>query len=605
MNALHWIGRRLRYDTNGVAGPMIAVMSTSLLAAGGLALDVGLYYMGNRDLRSATEAAALAAAMNPAQAQARAADYLVKNGYPASVLKSVQVGYYCANMRWSTASRFVGGSAPPADCPGASSVGGNAVQVVTTKPSRRFLTGVLGKAALIPDLTATASAARIDEAGLAITCDVVLASGITTSLVSTVNTLLGALLDVRLNLSSPDVSALMEGNVDAGLFFDALARRQGFQGTYGELVQQSFGLKDIAQAAAEAAYNPATASALNKVGAVSSNAAAVPLASLFGVGTWRHVPVAGGHAPPTPSALRAGLNAYQLIAFAAQAGPGVIDASEIVSLALPDTIVRLAAVANGAAAQPRFSFGPAGETKVSTSQVRLQLLVGLGRIRLPIGNLLDVSVNEVPLVIDLAPASARIDQINCAGTDLQVERTSARLWVESGLARVYIANVPGSVISKSMPAIEPTTPANLINLSVLGGLLGGIQVNARAHLVAGQVAAVGNTFDITGQMVGSPARAATPVSLRSRAQVGATVNSLTQQVDSSLDVQVKVAGLLDLGTGQLLRNSLLTGITRPLVQPIDGGVNTIVDTILAALGLQLGNATVAVTGARCGVPVLI
>jgi Flp pilus assembly protein TadG len=114
MTRLRTIRRRLRSDRSGIVGPTIAALATSLLAAGGLALDVGLYYMGNRDLRSATEAAALAAAMNPLDAHSRAINFLAKNGYPASVLKSVEVGYYCASMWRATGNRFVTGAAAAA-----------------------------------------------------------------------------------------------------------------------------------------------------------------------------------------------------------------------------------------------------------------------------------------------------------------------------------------------------------------------------------------------------------------------------------------------------------------------------------------------------------
>ena len=63
---------RLRHDRRGAVAPMIAALGASLVGAAGLALDVAVYYAANRDLRAATEAAALAAAMNPSQASARA-----------------------------------------------------------------------------------------------------------------------------------------------------------------------------------------------------------------------------------------------------------------------------------------------------------------------------------------------------------------------------------------------------------------------------------------------------------------------------------------------------------------------------------------------------
>ena len=61
--------RALLDEREGVVAPMVAVLSMLLLMTAGLALDVALYRLGNRDLRAATQAAALAAAMDPAQAE--------------------------------------------------------------------------------------------------------------------------------------------------------------------------------------------------------------------------------------------------------------------------------------------------------------------------------------------------------------------------------------------------------------------------------------------------------------------------------------------------------------------------------------------------------
>src|SRR3546814_12536121 len=83
---------------------------------------------------------------------------------------------------------------------------------------------VLGPANPLPDLSASATAARIDEAGIGISSGVLT---VTNALVNSVNDLLGALLGIELRLSAADVEALMASNVDAGLFFDALAQRVG------------------------------------------------------------------------------------------------------------------------------------------------------------------------------------------------------------------------------------------------------------------------------------------------------------------------------------------------------------------------------------------
>jgi uncharacterized membrane protein len=600
--------RRLRglgRDERGAVAPAVAVLAVSLIGAAGLALDIGLYYMGNRDLRSATEAAALSATMVPADAQNRATAYLERNGYDAAVLKSVEVGYYCANIAWDSSARFVPGAGGSADCPGSATQ--NAVRLTTEKPSRRFLTAVFGGASPIPDLAATASAARVDEAGVAITSDILRITGgsVTDTLVSTVNSVLGALLGIRLNLSAPEIQALMANNVDAGRFFDSLASRAGHTGTYRELVQGTYGMQDIAAAAAEAAYNPATATALRRFGALVGNGYRVPLANLFGMGLWANVPV--GEADER-TALRAGLNAYQLISFAAQAGPGAIDASDLVSLLVPGSTVSLAAVANGPMAQPRFSFGPAGEARVSTSQLRLKLQVGLPSISIPLLGAPLLEVKSLPLLIDVAPATAQVTQIACPDTDDQARDTRVTVQAESGLVRAYIADVPPAAMSKAMPEITTVTPASLLNLDVLGL----VTVSATAKVVAGPVTGASSTlaFGPGGRgTIGNPQVPGTPASVRNGSQVGATVNNLIGGLGNGLDVRVSVlGGLLSLSTQAITSavfNGLLGSITTQLTNLVGSTVDPLLDGVLAALGIQLGDATVWVTGARCGVPVLI
>ena len=315
-------------DREGAVAPMIAALGVSLIAAAGLALDVGLYQMDNRDLRAATEAAALAAAMNPAQAEARARDYLGRNGLDPTVLQSVTIGRYCADSALASGDRFDPGMTR---CPGNGAT--NAVRIVTRKASRRFLTRVLGDAVSIPDLAATATAARIDEAGIEVSSGIVT---VTNALVNSVNGLLGALVGVNLTLSTAEIEALMGGNVDAGLFFDSLARRVGHDGTYGSLTQGTYRLSDIAQAAADAAGKPATAAALRAFATQVGTGYQVPLKDLFGLGVWKNMPVGEADAAP---ALRAGLNAYQLVSYAVQSGPAAVDLSQAVSLLVPSDAV--------------------------------------------------------------------------------------------------------------------------------------------------------------------------------------------------------------------------------------------------------------------------
>ncbi len=582
----------LMRDDRAVVAPLIAVLGASLLATAGLALDVGLYYTESRDLRNATEAAALAAAMNPAAGAQRARDYLTRNGYDPSILKSVQQGRYCPDIRLPAEQRF---DASFALCPGNGRA--NAIRIRTEKQSRRFLSRLLGPANPIPDLGATATAARIDEAGIGITSGILT---VTNSLVTSVNDLLGALLGIKLRLSTADVEALMNGNVDEGLFFDELARRVGETGTYGDLISRTVPLRDLLAAAARGSANPATAATLTTLSSVVGSGYQVPLTGLFGLGVQKNMPVGEADAQP---ALRAGLNAYQLLTFAVQAGPGEINLSDAVSLLVGGSVVRIGAVASGPADRPRFSFGPEGETSVGTAALRLQLLIGLGDISV-LGSVL--SVDSVPVLIDVAAATGSITRIECDNTAEQARNTRVTVSAASGLVNAYIGAAPANAMSRPMPPISASDikSARLLNVLSL------ITVDARAIAQPVMGASGSVVFGPGGQAtLGSPSAPGTAATIGNGSQVGTLLTSLISSISASEGLQIRILGLcLPLicdATLNAVRSQLLGAIVNPLAGLVGNTVDPLLDNLLAALGIRLGHTTLWATGARCGVPVLV
>ena len=516
----------LMKDDRAVVAPMVAALGASLLATAGLALDVGLYYMENRDLRNATEAAALAAAMYPSAGAQRARDYLVRNGYDASVLKSAQIGRYCADVRLPAGQRF---DPSFSLCPGNGQA--NAIRIHTEKPSRRFLSRLLGPVNPIPDLGATATATRIDEAGIGITSGILT---VTNSLVTSVNDLLGALLGIKLRLTTADVEALMNGNVDEGLFFDELARRVGETGTYGDLVNRTVPLRDLLAAAAKGAPNPVTAATLATLSGAVGSGYMVPLSGLFGLGVQKNMPVGEADAKP---ALRAGLNAYQLLSFAVQAGPGAIDLSDAVSLLVGGSTVRIGAIATGPVDRPRFSFGPAGETTVGTSALRLQLLIGLGNISV-LGNA--ISVDSVPVLIDIAAATGSISKIECDNSAEQARDTRVTATAGSGLVNAYIGTAPANAMTRPMPTITASDikSARLINLAWL------ITVDARADAQPVLGTSDSLVFGPGGQgTVGTPSAPGLSATASNKSQVGTLLTSLISSISASEGLQVRILGL--------------------------------------------------------------
>ncbi|HKY79901.1 MAG TPA: TadG family pilus assembly protein [Sphingobium sp.] len=574
-------------NRQGAVAPMIAALGAALVGATGFALDAGSYYLGVRELRAATEAAALAAAMNPAQATARARAILAHNGYDPAILRSVELGRYCADAALAAPQRF---DPSLSRCPGDGRI--NAVRLHTGKPSRQFLTRILGGANPIPELAATATAARIDEAGIGITSGILTVSN---TLLNSVNDLLGALIGVQLRLTTADVEAMMASNIDAGRFFDALAARVGESGTYANLTSRTVNLRDLLLAAASAADRPTTAVALTTAAGQVGNGYPVPLTGLFGLGVWKNMPV--GEADDRP-ALRAGINAYQLFAFAVQAGSGSIDLSDAVSRVVAGSTVRIAAVASGPMDRPRFAFGPAGETSVGTSALRLQLTLGLGV------SILGGPVDPIPMLIDIAAARADVSAVDCPDTVEQARDSRVSVAASSGLVNAYIGKPPANAMNRPMPPLSASDIAPARVLSILG--LVTADVRAVAQPVMGNSGTL--TFGPGGQgTIGRPGAPGTSASIGNGAQTGPLLTSLIDSLAAGNGIQVELLSLCipPLCTRSGIRSQLLGAITAPVTGLAGTAVDPLLDTLLAALGIQLGHATLWATGARCGVPVLV
>src|SRR5437868_10041215 len=101
--------KRFIRDQDGVASIVAALLMVLGLGLGVFTLDVGHLYLEKRRLQGAVDAAALAAAGDPANAAAIAAKILTKNGYaqPATVV----TGAYTPDPSLAVASRLNTGPA--------------------------------------------------------------------------------------------------------------------------------------------------------------------------------------------------------------------------------------------------------------------------------------------------------------------------------------------------------------------------------------------------------------------------------------------------------------------------------------------------------------
>ncbi len=574
----------------GVIAPATAVLLAVLVGMVGLVTDTSVWYAQRRQLQAATDAAALAAAPHAddvGAARNAANAMLIENGLdPDEAVTSFAIGQYCADQAVGQRFRTAG-------CPGAiDTTTGNAVRIETGLGTPLFLSRLFTASATDERRISTVStAARINQAGLQA------GSGLASLNAGLANALLTSLTGSSVSLTLAQYDGLIRTQVDALTFFDALATRVGVTaGTYGQLAQSSVGVRDVlaAQAAALAAQNQVAdaAAAIAGLQALQGQIAGNPtiaLGTLFDLGLWKTRQV--GQAT-SASALHAGINVMQLTSFTLQAANGANGfAVPSSSVGIPGVAgVRIAATAIEPPVGARFAFGSKG-ISVHTAQVRMKLEATVA------------GISTIPLYIEAAHGDATIDDIDCDGdptADTQVEVTA-----HSGIATVYLGTLPTNVMTNFSTPIT----AAMVQPAPLVGLLNLITVNAKARVPVGAGSgsllfkqpgqAGGSGVGFIGRPAGNGQAAIAPVpaTVGTRSYATPLLAGLASSLTLTaciLNCTVSVA----LNAGQV---NTVTNTLRPILVSLDG----VVDGLLTTLGLQLGYVDVAVTGARCGVPVLV
>ncbi|ARR53166.1 hypothetical protein HY78_06745 [Rhizorhabdus wittichii DC-6] len=566
-------------DRSAAVAPIVAVLGASLVCTAGIALDVGAFYSGSKRLKAATEAAALYAAGNPANALSRAQDYLQRNGYPSSVIQSIQAGRYCPDKSLAPTGRFFA-SAAASPCPGNGQT--NAVRLKTSQPSSQYMLALLGNASPIPNLAATATAAKIDEAGVQVSSGVLgLSNGV-------VNQLLTLLTGRNIALTGAQITTLMGSDIDMGLFMDKLAARAGRTGTYAELLSSPIAFSDVLGAAGDAAAvagSTPTSTLLLNLSAQVGSAYKVKLTGLADLGVWEKMPVGNAQAQ---TSLRAGINAFQLLNYALLAG------GQPPSLSLTPA-VRLTGMATDILSNPRFGYGPANETSAYTAVTRLLLDVDVNLnvpILGPVLGLLGLqTLAKVPLLIEIGSGSASIANIQCTSEADQdsVVTVNSR----ASVLKAYIGVAHNDPLA--LP-FKPLSQSDFDDATILGGVL-----SLKAAVEDPIAAAQPITFRRQSGTIGRPASATkpgiagAPITVSSGSQLGPLLTTL----GSKIEVKLLRSNL------GLLLNPVLSVVGSTVGLVLTTVVDPLVTSLLATLGIQLGTATIWTTGVRCGVPVLV
>jgi uncharacterized membrane protein len=547
--------RRFIADTRG----NFAIMGAGcmvLLGCAALGVDIGSIYADRRKSQSAADLAAIVAAGNLGKATRAAAATVMANGYPASALVSVELGSYAANAALAPQTRFV----TPAT--GAANAARVTLKTQTPLYFARMFTG--GRSYF--DITTRVTAASTAIASFAIGSRLAALNG------GLLNAVLGRMLGTTLSLSVMDYQALIDAHIDAFDFLNALATRLDLTGvTYDSVLSGNVKVADIVAAmlsAQQAAngMNAATTALSNISLALAGLTTTIVPGTLIDAGPY--APMTVGSKPKTGVSV----SVFDLLSATGAIANGTNQIAASVNLGLPGiaSVSVMATIGERPQGASWMTVGTQGAS-VHTAQTRVLVsnrLHGSGPV--PAVNL--------PIYVEVASGTATLDGVSCGRPD--VTTSSVTLGVTPGIVDAWIGNVSAADMTNFTRKPDPGA-ATLVNL-------GAVTVTGRAH------AGMGNTTP-------SPVSFSyADVSAQTKKTVTTTdfTSSLTASLlgDLSLKVNVGPLGLPVPGLG-------------PAVTGIIGGATASIDqvlaSVLATLGVGVGQADVWVSGIRCDGAVLV
>jgi uncharacterized membrane protein len=541
--------KTLSGDKRGVTTVFFAASAVALMAMAGLVIDVGNIFSAKRDLQGTTDLAAISAATDLTNANAAAAANAVINGYTASDVALVEPGIYTPDPNLPPASRFQPSSLASA----------NAARVTMTHQQPLFFGNAFAMAG--GNTGAAQTQQGITTQGIAVnqnTADYAIGTTVASFNGGVVNGLLTGLTGSSVSLSAIDYNNLASVNVDLFGLANALSVQLGkVGGTYGQIFSGTVPLATFLQALANAAPNAASP-LLQLANAASLGSTTVDLSRLIGFGPFANL--SAGQAEPN---LTATASALSLIQATLQVGgaahlinlnlgvavPGILGATAMMTLGEPPVNSTVIAV------------NQVGST-IHTAQIRLLLQVSLAS-----------SVN-LPVYVEVGYGTASLASLSCNALD--ASSTTATLNVTPGLVNGWVGSVTSAMMTNY--AVEPTVaPANLVSLLGLPVLTG------TANATVGNITPVPVSFSENDILNGVIKNTSTTDYL------GSLVTNLLTHTSLTV-VGIGVPGL----------PNIVTGVLAGAVSPVD----QLLASVLQTAGVNLGQASTWINGAKCGAAAL-
>lgn len=550
--------RPRRRDLIRDEGGGIAVLAAGVLAMTvaivGLVVDLGGVHDAQRRLQAATDAAAMAAARAPDRGQEVARRALRAHGFADENLDAATPGGYA----------FAPGTAPDARFTPGGGGAAEAVRVAAHAAAPLHFYRLAGTDHIA--IAATATAVHAKEAAFSA------GTGLAAIDNGLLDSLLTALTGQHVDLSLLDYQSLVHTNINVLQFLEALDGNLGLDSaTYDELLAAGVRLGQVLDAMLDVTTDTAARAALEKLRQQLGMGERLQLGDLLDLGLWSGLPLDGGG---RRAALHAEVSLFDLISLAAQ----VADGERLLDLSLPVVVPGVTSVnlklALGGNGEPRIAVGPEG-TRVHTEQARL--LLDLRLVDLNVLGLLHVGV-RLPLYLEAAAGDAWIQQISC-GID-PAEDGRVVMLARSGPVALAVGEVDNGAMQDFDATVAPAQ-ATIVDVTLLR-----VKASAAATAAGNETPLTFTQEDIRNQTV-------------RRVPGSRSLSSLLGGLASTLNITVPVLGL------PLVPVGLIVGLVRPLLVPVLGAIEPVIDGVLRGLGIQLGYIDVSVRGMRCGVVALV
>lgn len=564
-----------RQEAGNVA-VIVALSLTALMGFVALGVDGASLYRVRAQLQSVSDLAALSAMRDPDAAEARATGAVTGNGMNAQSVTAVEVGRYLRNPALPPSERFT-----PLE-PGAEGI--NAVRVALARSEPLHFARAISDADSVT-MAAQALAARTGAARFSLTSHVARLDG------ATLNDALSQGLGVSVSLTAGEAEALAGVRLSLGDVLDALGRQTGL-----------------------AERNPAAIlDATTTVGAVLTAAQGLLPAgvTLPARGALRAVPVAALVSGADPALgltvsealAETDIAALDLLRALALAGlgahpvdvavdvPGVLDVSGVAMLGPRH-------VSSG-----WMALGEAGVT-LHRSAARLDTIVGLQPALLgSLGTGVTATRLSLPLVVELAGATATLDRIACDTPDPDSEvasfltaPTALHPLNGTSVAALYLGTLaqgsgpidPASLGFADVLTVDVTVPLLLTSVTVRG-----LVVQARSHVAVGASGVERISFDRSDVEAG-----------RTTGHFGASgllrtgVGGLLDPARTQLRLKPGQDGLLT-GTVAAVLNTVLGLLPARLSQTLLTPVDAVLDALLTEAGLSVGEGELTLDARHC------